>query len=251
MIHVLTVHWNNPFWLQVQHRYLLKHIDAPFRIHSFINGFDPAQALSLHHRVETEDIRSHPDKLNRLAETITQDAADTDWLLFIDSDAFPIAPLTDYLRAKLTDYPLVAIRRDENHGDCQPHPSFCATTLGFWREIGGDWNRGYQWENSNGELISDVGANLLGALKRRHQSWFPMCRSNRVNLHPVFFGLYDNVIYHHGAGSRGALSRADNFKGLPPSDRDAIIKRNGQLSRQVMRAIATDELFYLQFLIPE
>ncbi|MCF7979214.1 MAG: hypothetical protein K9L82_14580 [Chromatiaceae bacterium] len=251
MIHILTVHWDNPFWLQVQHRYLSKHIDAPFRIHSYVNGFDPSLAQSLHHRVECEPIKSHPDKLNRLAATASQEAADTDWLIFIDSDAFPIAPLVDYLTAKLNDYPLVAIRRDENHGDCQPHPSFCATTMGVWREIDGDWNRGHQWKNSKGELISDVGANVLAALETRQLPWFPMRRSNRSNLHPVFFGIYDDLVYHHGAGSRGALSRADNFKGLPMAERDAIIERNGQLSRQVLSQIADDEHFYQQFLSPD
>jgi hypothetical protein len=34
-------------------------------------------------------------------------------------------------------------------------------------------------------------------------------RSNRVDLDPLFFGIYGDVIYHHGAGFRpGELSRA-------------------------------------------
>jgi len=29
------------------------------------------------------------------------------------------------------------------------------------------------------------------------------------NLHPVLFGVYDDVIYHHGAGFRRTLTRLD------------------------------------------
>jgi hypothetical protein len=34
-------------------------------------------------------------------------------------------------------------------------------------------------------------------------------RTNRRNPHPLFFGVYGDVIYHHGAGFRLPISRVD------------------------------------------
>ena len=56
-----------------------------------------------------------------------------------------------------------------------------------------------------------------------------MLRSNRRNLHPLWFGLYEDLIYHHGAGFRPPLSRAD-FAELSA-------KKSGRLPRWVCKII--------------
>ena len=169
-----------------------------------------------------------------------------DWLIFLDSDAFPIADLRSYLEKKLTMHPLVAVRRDENLGEPQPHPCFCATTVGFWKEIGGDWSRGYAWPTPLGP-VTDIGANLLGNLRERTVDWFPMTRSNKVDLHPVLFGVYDNQIYHHGAGSRAPVMRVDlaNNVGM---DFSKISAKNSALCAEVEREILIDPQFYARFI---
>ena len=32
---------------------------------------------------------------------------------------------------------------------------------GNWKKIKGDWKKGHFWKNSQGERVTDVGANLL------------------------------------------------------------------------------------------
>ena len=155
--------------------------------------------------------------------------------MFIDGDAFPIAPIGPFLRDKLERYPLVAVRRDENNGDPQPHPSFCVTTAGFWRGLPGDWRRGHTWTNPQGKQVTDVGGNLLGLLEDAGIEWYPMLRTNKVNPHPLQFGVYEDLVYHHGGGFRltagGRLWRAsveDKLNstpawpagGAPPARRD-------------------------------
>src|SRR5205814_252944 len=49
-------------------------------------------------------IFSHTEKLNALAATIAGEAAADDVLLFLDGDAFPIAPLGPFPAAKLARY---------------------------------------------------------------------------------------------------------------------------------------------------
>jgi hypothetical protein len=101
----------------------------------------------------------------------------------------------------------MSIRRDENDGDIQPHPSFCATTAIFWKKIDGDWSPGHTWKNNSDQIVTDTGGNLLEKLKGH--KWYPMLRTNDINLHPLFFGIYSDIIYHHGAGFRSPVSRVD------------------------------------------
>jgi hypothetical protein len=199
VIHIATVHWHDDRWIEPQRRYVASNIDAPHRIHADHDGHG-----------------SHATKLNTLAERIAREAEPDDVLIFLDGDAFPIAPLDPFLELTLSRFPLAAIRRDENLGDKQPHPSFCATTVGFWQKIGGDWSRG-AWTNDLGWEIEDPGGELLAELTNRRVEWRPLRRSNRVNLHPVLFGVYDDVVYHHGAGFREAFDRVDRLRaGLVP-----------------------------------
>ncbi len=96
---------------------------------------------------------------------------------------------------------MIAVRRAEM-GDPQPHPCFCLTTVGFWREIGGDWHSGHKWQNEAGNKVSDVGGNLLGKLEHEGIGWRALERTNKTDLHPLFFAVYGDLAYHHGGGFR-------------------------------------------------
>jgi hypothetical protein len=140
----------------------------------------------------------------------------SDLLVFVDGDAFPVAPIGSLIDERLDRHKLIAVQRLENNGDCQPHPCFCVTTVGFWREIGGDWHRGHEWLDPEGVPVTDLGANVLASLQRAGVDWYPLNRVNAVDIHPLFFGLYGDarhgpIVYHHGAGFRtsagGRVSR--------------------------------------------
>jgi len=215
LIHVATVHWRNDRWIEPQRQYLERSVEQPFRIWADLEGVAAAPG-AFHHvqdlaasKTFENGIFSHTEKLNALAVAIAAEAAPDDLLLFLDGDAFPIAPVDAALAEALARVPLVAVRRDENLDDEQPHPSFCATTVGFWAELGGDWNPGYAWKNAAGKDVTDAGGNLLGLLRERGADWQPLLRTNRVNLRPLWFGVYSDLAYHHGAGFRGGLCRRD------------------------------------------
>jgi hypothetical protein len=60
-----------------------------------------------------------------------------------------------------------------------------------------------------GRLTSDVGGNLLRSLELSNTPWVQVLRSNRKDLDPLYYGIYGETIYHHGAGFRsGELSPA-------------------------------------------
>lgn len=215
MIHVLTVHFGTDRWIDVQLEHLERYLDRPHRVVADLEGiaagaearFDVVTHLS----ESGERSLSHPGKLNRLAELVGRDAPPHDVLMFLDGDAFPIAPVGDFVEEQLARYPLAAIRRDESVGDVQPHPSFCVTTVGFWRDLGGDWSHGpeWAWTDAEGRTVDDVGGKLLWLLRERGIQWRPILRTNRHDLHPVLFGVYEDLIYHHGAAFRPPVERAD------------------------------------------
>jgi hypothetical protein len=220
VLHIATVHYESPAWVEIQTRFLREHIATPYRTWTSLQGIDPSYA-SYFDRVIDQEGR-HSDKLNHLAIEIFAEASDDDLLMFLDGDAFPIADPMPLISDGLARAALVAIRRPENAGDMQPHPSFCVTTVGFWRQIGGDWSQGYRWVNDDGRRVSDVGGNLLRKLELTGTDWVPVLRSNRTNLDPIFFGVYGDVIYHHGAGFRGLTQLTRYHASLAPQRRSPI-----------------------------
>ena len=127
--------------------------------------------------------RNHADKLNFLASRICEDAGDGDILIFLDGDAFPVADFLSDVKQKIEGNKLTAINVMENTGQKQPSPSFCATTMGFWKEIGGDWMPGYSWKDVDGNDVTDTGGNLLKQLEDFKVDWNRMTRTNNKNLH--------------------------------------------------------------------
>ena len=207
MIYVATVHWVDHKWIVPQQNALRDHLRAPFRVFANLEGVDAA--FDGHFYDVTHTGGTHPEKLNSLAEAIADVADANDILIFLDGDAFPIRALDNWLEMLLESQPLSAVRRDENAGDLQPHPCFCVTTVGFWKDLGGSWLPG-AWINERDEEVSDVGGVLLNILNERRVSWRAILRSNTVNVHPVFYGIYGKHIYHHGAGFRPPVARADD-----------------------------------------
>ncbi len=235
----MVVHWHTDIWIDIQLRYFARYIPQPFTTMAFLNGIDKQH----YHKFDYSDdkpIRDHAIKLNQLAEKACDIGGQDDILLFIDGDAFPIADIAPLID-QLEDYPLIAVKREENNGDQQPHPCFCLTTVKFWREIDGDWRAGAKWRDSNGRLISDVGGMMYGKLAEKNICWKPLLRSNKKNIHPLWFGVYGDVAYHHGAGFRDKLCRLDAVQGVDLFSRlwlsflfrTNMIKRAPQLNKKL------------------
>jgi hypothetical protein len=214
VLHIATLHYGPALWIEIQARYLREHLSVPYRVWTSLGSANPSYA-SHFYRVIDQGGR-HSDRLNHLALEILYEADDSDLLMFLDGDAFPIADPMPLINDGLSRAPLVAVRRDENLGDGQPHPCFCVTTVGTWRSLPGDWSGSYRWLDAQGKRVSDVGGNLLRALELSKTSWVPVLRSNRRNLDPIFFAIYGDVIYHHGAGFHAGLPTRAHLALAPP-----------------------------------
>jgi hypothetical protein len=209
LIHIATVHFGSPGWIDIQRRHFDAHVEAPFEVWTSLEGIDASYASRFEHVLEQRG--AHAGKLNQLAAEICDAAAPEDVIAFFDGDAFPIAPLAPAIEAALAEAPLLAVQRAENGADRQPHPCFCATTVATWRKIGGDWGAAAPWRaaDGTGAPVTDVGGNLLRRLEQTGTPWTPLLRTNRHDIHPVFFAVYGDLVYHHGAGFRPAKTRVD------------------------------------------
>jgi hypothetical protein len=282
MIYIATVHWMDPKWIAPQTRALSSQLQEPFRVFANLQGIDPLYDENFDSVTRIDG--NHPEKLNDLAGAISKEAQPDDLIVFLDGDAFPIRGLDAWMSELLRGHRLAAVRRDENAGDIQPHPCFCVTTVEFWNKIGGDWRQG-SWLTSEGVTASDVGGTLLATLNAESIPWRPILRSNAVNLHPVFYGLYEGHIYHHGSGFRPAISRADETN-VPVAENEdylfwrtrahakslreirprharllarmarnsvrarklnAYMRKEGRRSNEIYNQLCTEPDFYLQF----
>jgi hypothetical protein len=215
MLHIATVHYRSPRWIEIQTRFLRRHISVPYQTWSSLEHIDPSYGEHFDHVLEQRG--SHAGKLNHMAMEIAQVAAEEDLLMFLDGDAFPIADPMPLISDGLARAPLLAVRRAENVDEPQPHPCFCVTSVGTWRRLPGDWTAGPTWTGARGKPTTDVGANLLRRLELTETPWVQVLRSNRTDLDPLYFAVYGGVIYHHGAGFRdGELSPADRENAPAP-----------------------------------
>jgi hypothetical protein len=266
LIRIATAHHHSVEWIQIQRSYLDRFIDEPFTLYGSLENVPEAHHAGFD--VVVSCIGNHSGKLNFMGHAMLADAEPDDLLVFLDGDAFPVGDVMGRVRILLADADLVAVQRLENTGDCQPHPCFCVVPARTWASLPGDWSSGYPFRSGR----TDVGGNLLWLLEDRGLTWASMLRTNRVNPHPLLFGVYDDVLYHHGAGFRGmkppgqgrpewqpkqpqtAMSkhRMDKYAAnLPKGQFDAIIARameDAVLSDDVYAQILADPDFFQRFI---
>jgi hypothetical protein len=235
MINFVTVHWMSEKWVPIQLAYLDRNVNAPYRVFASLNGIDDQSVRRRFHYVEDVEGK-HGDKLNVLSERVIEQSEPEDFLVFLDGDAFPIQPMQPWLDEALRRYPLVAVQRRENCEDVRAHPSFCATTVGFWKELGCDWTY-TDWITPTGELFNDAGGKLATLLETQGIEWLPLLRSNTHNPHPLWYGVYGHRVYHHGAGFRARVSKVDQVN-IPALNKEVSTRNEvslGQLSVAVRR----------------
>lgn len=257
MIHIATLHYRDESWIEPQLRYLERHTSEDYRVYACLDGIDRQHFTRFHH---AED-RGDPIQLefDYLAATISEEADPDDLLVFMHGDTFPIADWVGPIRSMLAERRLAGIRRDENLGEPHPHACFTATTPRLWNEIGADWSRGPMWTGTNGDEVSDLGATLWRELEDRGIDWTPILRTNTVDPHPLWFGVYGDIIYHHGAAFRKPMSRVDASLAAPKRhiymplrfiQLERAAWRSSRLSRELYKRLSEDEDFWLGLAAP-
>lgn len=202
MIYILTLHFKNRNWYNIQKRYLEKYTRPDdYKVIMGLFQMDvPDDCPKNFQPVNLNHVRdNHKDHMSFLCEIAKQQMKDDDILIFMDGDAFPICDWVGKLKGYLSENEVVSIFRQEDLGMYDdpnhwpaPHLSFTASTKKTWVENDFQWDLGkYQCP----------GYTILDKIEAKSIKLKKLLRSNKYNAHNVMFGVYDDMIYHNGNGS--------------------------------------------------
>jgi hypothetical protein len=90
---------------------------------------------------------------------------------------------------------------------------------------------------------------VIDWLGKNDYKYYPIERSNKINLHPLYFGVYGDMIYHHWAGSRKMITRPDRRRAAKTGeDIELIAEENHQISASVFEQIENQLDVFIDYL---
>jgi hypothetical protein len=190
-------------WIDLCLRQVQRHSQTSAEILVWDNSYLP-EHRAIMAQYDNVTVYDDPDKvdvrhgaaLDRLVELVPETA---EWVITLDTDAFPIRDgwIEELLDSLTGGAALAGVWRDEMQTQITPyvHPSALAvrreTLVGL----------GVPFKRASGQ---DVGQNISLALAREGHYFGRLTRTNTRNPHFLMAGIYGDLIYHHGAGSRKA-----------------------------------------------
>ncbi|PRO68457.1 hypothetical protein [Alteromonas gracilis] len=158
---------------------------------------------------------NHPSKQHSMALTQLMQYAisdEVDAVVTLDVDSFPISDKwldSMYLLASSSDG-VCAVHRVENGDKFLPHPSGCLLLTQFIKDFPFEFYPD-NLDDLDDKFINeteqrpDSGVGLGRVLWEHDLSWSQIKRTNKQDLHYLMAGVYGDIIFHLGAGSRSPL----------------------------------------------
>jgi len=153
----------------------------------------------------------HAVPLQRLYTLARADSAEI--IVALDSDAHPLRPdwLAQLVTALEDGAVLAGVWRDELSEGIAPyvHPSCLATTVDFIERHNLRFDR---LRSSRDTEQHDTLSHFTRAAQAANLPISPLRRSNVNNFHRLMGGVYGDLVYHHGAGTRQQISFWDEHR---------------------------------------
>jgi hypothetical protein len=258
VVRLVSVHGGETDWVATQAAMLVRYVDLPFRLYTTvrdgqighvsetwlrITGDTPALVANYSTAMKAAQTWNGPTRcflsspascdhavqLEYLLLKASRGAPADDVLFVLDSDAWPVASLSEHVLPLIdgdNDVELVAVRRAVEGMALWPHPSFAVTTCGAWVGSYHSWGleplagvvpgsrQKLQQQIGSAHVGKtchskpyeiDTGAMLWSSYNDSLSRWVALDRVNALNLDPLFYGVYgrDGVAfaYHEGAGT--------------------------------------------------
>ena len=134
--------------------------------------------------------------------------------LLIDCDAFPVCPdWQNVLNSKLKTWKkwYATLLRSENF-ESYPWLGLMYIQNEYIHEDIPDWFP-RKYENTWGDKFREFGTTRIKTHHEGECIWYPLVRSNVLNLHPIRFGIYNHLFYHH---MKGSWDKSDRQLNLDP-----------------------------------
>lgn len=227
MIHIATIHWGSARFQEIQFNFIGKNIAQDIKIWAFLDRIKDGNAQKnkeMYHFFGESSKINHLEKLDMLAEMIFREAKDEDVILFMDGDAWPIAPMGETISECLSTYALGAVVRKENN-EKHAHPSFCFAKVELWKKLEIKWQGGTIGENKYDVTYP------MAILRNNNKEWQRFNRTGGLSNHEVFFSIYGEKIYHHGAGFRIPVSAYCQRKGIKITNEESAEMLNSFIKK--------------------
>lgn len=158
----------------------------------------------------------HLSALKELHKYFLSVQNDYDCFLFLDNDAFPIRKdweplLASKMEQQACDKEIAVILRTEIC-EFRWHASVLYATREGLRNL--------EFKFSSMDYLAGMGKDLLGNVEndihlnyqatQARDSVLPLVRTNQYNLHPVAFGIYYDMFYHHTFGSEHGIKESSS-----------------------------------------
>ena len=243
MIHILTVHFVDK-WIDTQLEFFKKNIKSPYRVYTILGENFDEHKDKFYFAEEGKLKHYHAlQKLHKILDSKSPDNNDT--VIVIDSDAFPIKPLDDYLTKHLNSCEFLAIsepRHNYQPTPIQPFECFYAFKYEFFNK----YNFEFKFKPGIHQNWIDW---MIDWFKNKNIEWYPLNRTNKIDIHTLFFGIYDDIIYHHWGGSRHRVSRSCRVKSRKTGeDLNKIMEENDRVSEKVFLQITNQFDNFINYL---
>tara|TARA_A100001201_G_scaffold24081_1_gene27278 strand:- start:134 stop:946 length:813 start_codon:yes stop_codon:yes gene_type:complete len=260
MIHLYTLHFKHDYWVDLQVNSIKKHIKVPYKTYAIFSHMSQdiyEKRKNMYDHFEVREIGKskhkggnyHATDGNRhIFPAIESNAKKGDIILRMDSDAFLVGDITQDFVDMVTDKKFIALCEPQHEWDTNvvtPHPAFWSYPVEFLQQ---------GLAEVMGAIIEDNNSNWWGGvdkwLKNNNIEWSPITRSNKIDLHPLYFGIYGDLVYHHWAGSRKMISRPDRIRAKATGlSLDAIANENHKLSESVVEQIENQLDTFIDYLL--
>lgn len=252
MIHIVTINWTTDKWIDIQADSFKEFIKTPYRVYTKLGNMGDDMFKKHNHKFYycapgKKSEKSHVTVGMKLSlDEIKKDFKPDDIILIIDSDAFLLGSL-DPLIKRLDQYPYVSCQEPQHEIDITrkiPHPMFFMFKAKTLNE-----KLYYYLTNILNHGTGTWWDGLIKWMKNNNYEYYPIERSNKVNLHPLYFGIYEDIIYHHWAGSRKMITRPDRrLHEQTGESLESIAEKNHELSNQVYEQISQQKDIFINFL---
>ena len=259
MIHIYTLHFKNDYWVDLQVESFKKHIKVPYKSYAIFSHMTSDVYEKRKDYYDYFEVREkgrhihkggnyHPTDGNRhIFPVIKQNLKPEDIVIRIDSDAFFIDDITDEFVNKVQDKKFIAIHEPQHEWDLNyraPHPAFYAFRGEYLNQ---------RLDLAMGEMSEDGHSNWWGLLikwfKESNVDWYALERSNKINLHSLYFGIYDDLVYHHYAGSRDRITRVDRKKAKELNvELTEIMDENHLIDKDVREQLSQQPESFIEYL---
>jgi len=219
MIHIFTLHFGDDKWSKLQLDSIKKHMKLPYKLYSIYSHMSESKYEYWREHYDVFLVKEKGKHIHKngnyhltdghrdIIPYIIENSNENDIFIRLDSDALLVGDIDVNFVDKIKKHKFIAVREPQHEWDLNyitPHPSFYAFPIKLLKMGLG---------TMLSEIIDDGHSNWWGGvvnwLNENKINWLPLNRTNKLNLHPLFFAIYDDIIYHHWAGSRDMITRPD------------------------------------------